>query len=114
MGLLPRDEPTALRLERLRSQLRSSQVPHASELVRQASTPGSRTPARAVPSTLQSRVYLSYAYFLTSQEALDEVRRVEAERGAGAPAVPAVQGALGVFPKTRAVLDTFKGSLDTL
>ena len=26
---------------------------------------------------------------------------------------PAVQGALGDFPKTRAVLDTFKGSLDT-
>lgn len=39
--------------------------------------------------------------------------RVEAERGAGAPAVPAVQSALGAFPKTRAVLDTFKGTLDT-
>ena len=26
---------------------------------------------------------------------------------------PAVQGALGDFPKTRAVLDTFKGTLDT-
>ena len=31
MGLLPRDEPTALRLERLRSQLRSSQVQYATE-----------------------------------------------------------------------------------
>ena len=42
------------------------------------------------------------------------MRRVEAERGAGAPAVPSVlQGGLGVFPKTRATLDTFKGSLDT-
>ena len=66
-----------------------------------------------MPSTLQLSDYLSFAYFLTSQEALDEVRRVEAERGAGAPAVPALQGALGVFPKTRVVLDTFKGFLDT-
>ena len=109
MGLLPRDEPTALRLERLRSELRSSQVPHASELVRQV-VERQHAPCLARYNQV---FYLSYTYFLTSQEALDEVRRVEAERGAGAPAVPAVQGALGVFPKTRAVLDTFKGSLDT-
>ena len=72
--------------------------------------------AHAAPSTLQSILdYLaSLAYSLTSQETLDEVRRVEAERGAGAPAVPSVlQGGLGVFPKTRVTLDTFKGSLDT-
>ena len=48
---------------------------------------------------------------IASQETLDQVRRVEAERGAGAPAVQGT--ALGDFPKTRAVLDTLKGSLDT-
>ena len=61
----------------------------------------------------------AFADFPTSQETLDEVRRVEEERGAGAPAVPAVpavpgvQGGLGAFPKTRAALETFKGTLDT-
>ena len=58
----------------------------------------------------------AFADFPTSQETLDEVRRVEEERGAGAPAVPGVpgvQGGLGAFPKTRAALETFKGTLDT-